>query len=67
MGVSLGCQGVSLILSTLLARVLTNTFINKFNWRKWIAIAVAVFAATFTGSLLAAVSFFLSIPIAGIK
>ena len=67
MGISLGCQGVSLLLAILLARFLTRTFIQKFNWRKWIAIAAAVFASTFIGSLLAIVSFFLSIPIAGIK
>ncbi|MCI0550526.1 MAG: hypothetical protein L0287_06200 [Anaerolineae bacterium] len=52
MGISLGCQGVVLIVATLLASRLTKTFIEKFKWSNIPSVIAAII---------------LSIPLAGIS
>jgi hypothetical protein len=67
MGISLGCQGVGMIVAGILAWSLTNTSINKWNWNKAVSVIVAILAGTTLGGLISFVSIFLSIPLAGIR
>lgn len=64
--ISLVCQGIGLILAAILAGWISNFVINRFNWNKILAVLVAVIAGVILGGTLSVLSFFLSIPLAGI-
>lgn len=51
LAVSLACQGVGLILSALLTRRLTHRLIDRSNWNKFLAAALAVLAGLLLGSV----------------
>jgi hypothetical protein len=56
LAVSLACQGVGLILSALLTRRLTLRLIERSNWNRFLAAAVAVLAGLLLGSVFWALS-----------
>jgi hypothetical protein len=66
MGISLVCQGIGLILAAIVAGWISNLVITKFNWNKALAVIVAVITGVLLGGTLSVLSFFLSIPLAGI-
>lgn len=43
------CLGIGAILSTILAWVLSKTFISKFNWNNILAVFVSIFISTLLG------------------
>jgi len=43
------CLGIGVILCTILAWVLTKTFISKFNWNNILAVFVSVLVSTILG------------------
>ena len=51
LAVSLACQGVGLVLSALLTRRLTRRLIDRFNWNRFLAAALAVLAGLLLGGL----------------
>ena len=51
LAVSLACQGGGLILSALLTGWLTRRLIDRFNWSKFLAAALAVLAGLLLGSV----------------
>jgi hypothetical protein len=67
MGISLGCQGVTLILAAIFARWMTNLLISKFNWNKVLSVALSVMAGTFIGAVISFASIFISALLAGIN
>ena len=67
MGISLGCQGLGMILAGVLSYWLANSAVNKWNWNKVIAVLIAVIAGTTLGGVISAISIIAAIPIAGIK
>jgi len=67
MSVSLVCQSVGLLLAVIIARVLPNFLITKFNWNKILVVIITVIAATGLGGILALIAVIISIPIAGIS
>ncbi|MBN2115250.1 MAG: hypothetical protein JW730_01680 [Anaerolineales bacterium] len=60
MGISLACQGVSMILAGIFAGWFTSLLITKFNWYQ----VPAVFVAAAAGILLGGIAFFLCIVMA---
>ena len=67
MGISLGCQGLGMILAGVLSYWLANSAVNKWNWNKVIAVLIAVIAGTTLGGLVSALSIIIAIPMAGIR
>ena len=67
MGISLGCQGVGMILAGILAYWLTNSAVNKWNWNKIIAVLIAIVAGVTLGGLVSFLSIIAAIPLAGIN
>lgn len=67
MSLSLGCQGVGIIVAGILAWWLTNTAVNKWNWNKIISVIIAVIAGTTLGGLISFLSILIAIPMAGIQ
>jgi hypothetical protein len=67
MGVSLGCQGIVLILLGGLAARATTFLITKIEWNSILAVVVTVLAATTVGGVIAFLSSFISIAVAGIR
>ena len=67
MGISLGCQGVGIILAGVLTWWLANSAVNKWNWNKVIAVLIAVVAGTTLGGVISAISIIAAIPLAGIR
>lgn len=67
MGISLACQGVSLVLITVFTRWLTNLLIARFNWNKIVAVIVTVISGVLLGGIVSFLSLIISIPIAGIR
>jgi len=58
------CMGVTLILSPILAWILTKTFISRYNWKGGLAILVSVLATSLFGSVMSFASIFVMIIIA---
>ncbi|MDQ2692424.1 MAG: hypothetical protein M3Y68_10365 [Chloroflexota bacterium] len=67
MGISLGCQGIVLLLLALLAARATRFLITKVNWNSMLAVATTVLVATVIGGTISFLSIIISIPIAGIR
>ena len=67
MGISLACQGVSLVLIAILTRWLTNLLITRFSWNKIVAVIVTVISGVLLGSVISFLSLIISIPVAGIR
>ena len=67
MGISLACQGVSLVLIEILTRWLTNLLITRFSWNKIVAVIVTVISGVLLGSVISFLSLIISIPVAGIR
>jgi hypothetical protein len=67
MGISLGCQGVTLILAAIFVRWMTNLLIAKFNWNRALSVALSVMAGTTIGILISFASIFISALLAGIS
>lgn len=58
------CQGIALILCTILAGRLARVFVEKFNWNKVLAVFGSVFAGALLSVLLGFGSFILSVIVA---
>jgi len=67
LGLSLACQGVSILLSGGLAFGLSRLFVERFNWNKILAVVLAVVAGTALGLGLSLVSIFVGMLAAGIS
>lgn len=67
MGISLACQGVSVILIAIFTRWLTNLLIVRFNWNKVVAVIVTVISGVLLGGIVSFLSLIVSIPMAGIR
>ncbi len=67
LGISLICQGASVILAALLAWRMTSLIITKLSWNTILAVVIAVVAGTFLGGLLSFLSIIIAIPMAGIR
>ncbi|HSL29211.1 MAG TPA: hypothetical protein VK900_08445 [Anaerolineales bacterium] len=67
MGISLGCQGVVLILLAVFAARATRFLIASVNWNSILAVATTVLVATVIGGAISFLSTIISIPIAGIR
>lgn len=67
MGLSLGCQSLSIILLGALAARATTFLITKVQWNSILAVVVTVFAATTIGGVIAFLSMIIAIPVAGIR
>ncbi|MBI3172879.1 MAG: hypothetical protein HYZ25_04105 [Chloroflexi bacterium] len=65
LGLSLVCQGTGILLSGGLAMMLTRLFVERFNWNKILAVALAVVAGTVLGLGLSLVSLFVGMLAAG--
>ena len=61
LGVSVGCQGIGLILSVILAARLTGRFIEKNKWGGVAAVLAAVAIAGLLGGGISIVSIFVSL------
>lgn len=61
LGVSLGCQGIGLILSVIVAARLTGRFIDKNKWGSIMAVLLAVAVASLVGGGITIVSIFVSL------
>ena len=66
MGVSLGCQSLVIILLATLAARVTGFLVTKVAWNSILAVAVTVLAASILGGVIAFLSSFISIAVAGI-
>lgn len=67
MGISLGCQGIVLILLAVFAARATRFLITRVNWNGILAVATTVLVATVIGGAISFLSTIISIPIAGIR
>ena len=67
LGLSLACQGVSILLSGGSAFGLSRLFVERFNWNKILAVALAIVAGTMLGLGLSLVSIFAGMLAAGIS
>ena len=67
MGISLGCQGIVLLLLAIFAARATRFLITKVNWNSILAVATTVLVATVIGGTISFLSTIISIPIAGIR
>ena len=67
MGISLGCQGVLVILLGIFAARATRFLIARVNWNSILAVATTVLIATVIGGAISFLSMIISIPIAGIR
>ena len=65
LGLSLVCQGTGILLSGGLAMMLTRLFVERFNWSRVLAVALAVVAGTLLGLGLSLVSLFVGMLAAG--
>ena len=65
LGLSLVCQGTGILLSGGLAMMLTRLFVERFNWNRVLAVALAVVAGTLLGLGLSLVSLFVGMLAAG--
>jgi hypothetical protein len=67
MGVSLGCQSLVIILLATLAARVTTFLVRKAEWNSLLAVAVTVLGASILGGVIAFLSSFISIAVAGIR
>lgn len=67
MGLSLGCQSIMVILLATLAARATTFLVTKVEWNSILAVVVTVMIAATIGGVIAFVSIFIAIPIAGIR
>lgn len=67
MGISLGCQGIVIILLGIFAARATRFLITRVSWNSILAVATTVLIATVIGGAISFLSMIVSIPIAGIR
>jgi hypothetical protein len=67
LGVTLGCQGVVIILGTIFARWLTKILIVRFQWNNALTVIVSVVVASFLGTVISFLSIITGQIAAGIK
>lgn len=67
LGISLGCQGVGLILAAILAWRLTDPLVSKFNGNRVLAILVSVVAGTLLGAVISFLAVIVGVIAAGIR
>ena len=67
MSISLGCQGIVMILLGILAARATRFLITRVDWNSILAIVTTVLVATTIGGVIAFLSSILSIAAAGIR
>lgn len=67
MGLSLGCQSLSIILLGALAARATTFLVTKVAWNSILAVTVTVLAAATIGGVIAFLSTIIAIPVAGIR
>ncbi|MFN8413283.1 MAG: hypothetical protein U0Z26_12920 [Anaerolineales bacterium] len=67
LGVSLGCQGLGLILIGILTWRFTNFLIGKFNWNQILAVIVVVISGTLLGLGISVLASIISIFVAGVR
>src|SRR5688500_2407949 len=62
-GISLGCQGIVLLLLAIFAARATRFLITKVNWNSILAVATTVLVASVIGGAISFLSTIISIPI----
>jgi len=67
LGVTLGCQGVVIILGTIFTRWLTKMLIVRFQWNNALTVIVSVMVATFLGAAISFLSIITGLIAAGIR
>jgi hypothetical protein len=67
MGLSLGCQSLVILLLAALAARATTFLVTKVEWNSILAIGVPVLGASILGGVIAFLSSFISIAVAGIR
>lgn len=67
LGISLGCNGVTILLAGIFVRWLTKLLLVKFNWNQILAVAVAVILGTGLGVFLSFLSIIVGTLAAGIR
>ena len=67
MGLSLGCQSLTVIFLAAFAARATRFLITKVEWNSILAVAVTVLAATTIGGVIAFLSSIVSIAVVGIR
>lgn len=67
LSISLGCQGMVLILLAIFAARATRFLIVNVNWNSILAVATTVLVATVLGGAISFLSTIISIPIAGLR
>lgn len=67
LGVTLGCQGVTIILGAILARWFTRLLISRFQLGQFLAVLIPVVSMTILGAVTAILSIFSGLIAAGIK
>ena len=66
-GLSVACQGLTILFASAFAGWFANTLIMKFDWNRALAVIAAVIVATLLGASIALISTVISIPLAGIR
>jgi hypothetical protein len=61
LGVSLGCQGIGLVVSVILAARLTNRFIERNKWSNFLSVTTSVVVAGLLGGGISIASIFISL------
>lgn len=67
LGVGLVCQGFVMLLAAGFAGWFSNVLIQRFDWNKVTSVFVAVTLGTLLGAVTAFISIAISIPLAGIR
>ena len=67
LGVTLGCQGVTIILGAILARWSTRLLITRFQLGQFLAVLIPVVSVTILGAVTAILSIFSGLITAGIN
>lgn len=66
MGISLGCQGIVILLLAIGAARATRFLVTKVEWNGILAVVVTVLAASVIGGVISFLASVIAIPIAGI-
>ena len=66
-GMSLGCQGIVMLLLAIFAARSTNFLITKVQWDSILAVVTVVLLATTMGGVISFLSSVIAIPVAGIR
>ncbi len=67
LAVSLGCNGLGMILAGIFANWFTKLAITKFNWSSILAVIVSVITSTGMGGVMIFISFFIAVLSSGVR